>query len=131
MSLWVHRWDETRSLDDAERSGRPRCTDDDTDQDIMLHADAHVGDNPKDIIRELELGVSPRTVRRRLNEVNLHCCVQRSEHENVRARIAFAEGVKIYASQAVLSTDRFAIRSRMSVVTRNRQCATLALLCQP
>jgi transposase len=92
VSLWVHRWDETRSLDDAERSGRPRCTTDDTDQDIMLHADAHVGDNPKDIIRELELDVSARTVRRRLNEVDLHSCVQRSEHENVRARIAFAEG---------------------------------------
>ena len=38
-----------RSLEDAERSGRPRCTTDDTDQDIMLHSDAHVNDIPKDI----------------------------------------------------------------------------------
>ena len=40
----------------------------------------------------LELDVSARTVRRRLNEIDLHSCVQRAEHENVRARIAFAEG---------------------------------------
>ena len=92
VTRWVHRWQETRSLEDPERSGRPRSTSDDTDQDIMLHSDAHVGDNPKDIVRELKLDVSARTVRRRLNEIDLHSCVQRSEHENVRARLAFAEG---------------------------------------
>lgn len=92
VTRWVHRWEETRSLQDAERGGRPRCTSDDTDQDIMLHSDAHVNDNPKDIRRELELDVSARTIRRRLNEVELRSCVQRAEHENVRARISFAEG---------------------------------------
>jgi transposase len=92
VELWLQRWKETRSLDDAERSGRPRCTSDDVDQDIMLHSDAHVNDNPKDIVRALDLDVSARTVRRRLNEIDLHSCVQRAEHENIRARIAFAEG---------------------------------------
>jgi transposase len=92
VSLWVSRWRDERSVADAERSGRPRCTTDDVDQDIMLHSDAHVMDSPRDIVRELDLGVSARTVRRRLNEIDLHCCVQRAEHENVRARIAFAEG---------------------------------------
>lgn len=92
VSLWLTRWQETRSLEDSERSGRPRCTTDDTDQDIMLHSDAHVMDSPRDIVRELELPVDRRTVRRRLNEIDLHNCVQRAEHENVRARIAFAEG---------------------------------------
>ena len=92
VALWVNRWEEDRSVTDRERSGRPRCTSDDTDQDIMLHSDAHPSDNPKDIVRELELDVSARTVRRRLNEIDLHSCVQRAEHENVRARLSFAEG---------------------------------------
>lgn len=92
VTRWVHRWQETRSLEDGERSGRPRSTSDDTDQDIMLHSDARVTDTPKDIVRALELDVSPRTVRRRLNEIDLHCAVQRAEHENVRARLSFAEG---------------------------------------
>jgi transposase len=82
VTRWVHRWEETRSLDDGERSGRPRCTTDDVDQDIMLHADAHVNDNPKDIARALDLDVSAKTVRRRLNEIDLHGYVQRAEHEN-------------------------------------------------
>ena len=92
VSLWVARWRDERSVADAERSGRPRCTSDDTDQDIMLHSDAHVTDNPKDIVRALELDVSARTVRRRLNEIDLHSFVQRAEHENIRARLSFAEG---------------------------------------
>jgi hypothetical protein len=58
----------------------------------MQYSDAHVTDNPKDIVRALDLGVSAHTVRRRLNEIDLHGCVQRAEHENVRARISFAEG---------------------------------------
>jgi transposase len=92
VSLWVARWRDERSVADAERSGRPRCTSDDTDQNIMLHSDAHVSDNPKDIVRALELDVSARTVRRRLNEIDLHSYVQRAEHENIRARLSFAEG---------------------------------------
>jgi transposase len=92
VSLWVNRWRDEHSVTDANRSGRPRGTTDDTDQDIMLHSDAHVTDVPKDIQRELELDCSARTIRRRLDEVDLHSCVQRAEHENVRARISFAEG---------------------------------------
>lgn len=92
VTRWVHRWQETRSLEDADRSGRPRCTTDDTDQDIMQYSDTHVNDLPKDIQRELDLDCSARTIRRRLNEIDLHGYVQRAEHENVRARIAFAEG---------------------------------------
>jgi transposase len=92
VSLWVARWHEQHSVADAERSGRPRCTPDEVDQDMMLHSDAHVNDVPKDIQRELGLDCSARTIRRRLNEIDLHGCVQRAEHENVRARLAFAEG---------------------------------------
>jgi transposase len=92
VSLWVNRWREEHSVADSERSGRPRCTTDDIDQDIMIYSDTHVNDLPKDIQRDLELECSARTIRRRLNEIDLHCCIQNAEHENVRARISFAEG---------------------------------------
>lgn len=92
VARWVHRWQETRSLADAERSGRPRCTTAEQDQDVMLHSDAHELDSTRDIKRELGLDVSRRTIRRRLNEVGLHGCVRRAEHENVCGRLSFAEG---------------------------------------
>jgi transposase len=92
VSLWVTRWRDQRSVEDAERSGRPRATSDEVDQDIMQYSDAHVTDTPRDIVRTLELDVSARTVRRRLDEIDLHSCVQRAEHENIRARLSFAEG---------------------------------------
>src|SRR6187549_1981994 len=34
VSLWLSRWQHTRSLEDSERSGRPRCTDEETDDSI-------------------------------------------------------------------------------------------------
>jgi transposase len=96
VSLWLTRWKETRSLEDGERSGRPRCTSDDTDQEIGLYSDAHVNALPRDIVRELELQVSARTVRRRRIEIDLHTFVQRHEHafteHDLKRRIAYAEG---------------------------------------
>jgi transposase len=99
VSLWLARWQQTRSLEDEERSGRPRCTTDDTDQDIMLYSNSHHKALPRDIRRELQLPASARTVRRRLCEIDLHTFVQRREHtfteEDLRRRLSFAEG---YAS---------------------------------
>jgi hypothetical protein len=96
VSLWINRWRDEHSVADHERSGHPRCTDDDTDQRIADFADEKVKTTPKDIVRELELPVSARTVRRRLDEVGLYGRVQQEEHaytdENIRRRISFAEG---------------------------------------
>lgn len=96
VSLWVNRWQEENSLGDKERQGRPRCTDEEIDEQIEEFADEKVRVTPKDIVRELELPVSARTVRRRLDEVGLFGRVQQEEHaytdENIRRRIAFAEG---------------------------------------
>ena len=92
VTRWVHRWQETRSLEDAERSGRPRCTTDDTDQDIMLHSDAHVNDVPRTsactgarrALRAPSVGASTRSI----------CTAACSElsMRTYRARLAFAEG---------------------------------------
>ena len=43
-------------------------------------ADENVNAVPRDIVREMELPVSARTVRRRLDEVGLLGRVQRDEH---------------------------------------------------
>jgi hypothetical protein len=81
------------------RSG-PRCTTDDTDQDIMLYSgsNSHHKALPRDIARELP--VSARTVRRRLCEIDLHTFVRRREHaftvEDLRRRMSFAEGYSLW-----------------------------------
>lgn len=91
---WLRSWEQHRSLDDAERSGRPRCTTGDTDQRIEEFAEEKVVTTPKDIVRELSLPVSARTVRRRLDEVGLFGCVQQVEHAfnefHIQQRLAFA-----------------------------------------
>lgn len=96
VSLWINRWEDAHSVTDHERSGRARCTTSDVDQDIGLYSDQHVNALPKDIVRELELPISARTVRRRLAEIDLHTYVKRHEHAftelDLRRRISFAEG---------------------------------------
>jgi transposase len=109
VSLWVHRWQETRSLDDAERSGRPRCTTDDVDQDIGLYSWEHHKALPRDIVRELELPVSAHTVRRRRCEIDLHTYVRRREYayteRDLRRRLSFAEGYSHMDWSRVLWSD--------------------------
>lgn len=96
VSLWVSRWRDEHSVSDHERSGRPRCTTDEQDQEIGLYSDAHVNALPCGIVRELELPVSVRTVARRRIEIDLHTFVRRHEHafteHDLKRRIAFAEG---------------------------------------
>jgi len=95
VSRWINRWKETNSLTDAERSGRPRCTTDDTDQDIGILSDIKPTYTPKDIRRELQLPVSPHTIGRRLDEIGLWGCVQTEEYDysefDLQRRLAFAD----------------------------------------
>lgn len=94
VALWLARWQETRSLEDGERSGRPRCTSDDIDQEIGLLSDKQPTLTPKDLRRELQLPVSPHTIGRRLDEIGLWGCVQETEHAltefDLQRRLAFA-----------------------------------------
>ena len=53
VTLWVQRWHEQHSVADAERSGRPRCSSQQTDEAIEAFADEKVNVTPKDIVREL------------------------------------------------------------------------------
>ncbi len=81
VSLWWTRWKETRSLEDNERSGRPRSTSDDTDQDIGLHTWENADQSARVVLRELGLRVSWRTIRRRMNEIGLLSHVKHYEQE--------------------------------------------------
>ena len=93
---WVRRWNDERSLEDSERSGRPRCTDDDTDEKVEEMAEEKKFTVPKAIKSQLELDCSARMVRRRLDEVGLFGRVARSEYvlteRDIQRRLSFAQG---------------------------------------
>jgi transposase len=96
VNLWINRWNETHSLHDADRSGRPRITDEETDLNIEELAEEKKFIVPKDIRRELQLSCSPRTVRRRLDEVNLFGRIPRESDEYderiIKLRLSFSRG---------------------------------------
>jgi hypothetical protein len=96
VSLWVQRWQEEHSLEDKERSGRPRCTDEETDVAIEEYADEKKFTVPKEVKKELQLECSARTIRRRLDEVNLFGRVAETEYvfdeRDIQRRLSFAEG---------------------------------------
>jgi transposase len=93
---WIRRWQRDHSLVEKERSGRPRATDEATDDAIVSLAEERKFITPKQIIRELALPLSDDTVRRRLDEADLHGRVARAEYPfdetDIRRRLSFAEG---------------------------------------
>lgn len=94
VSLWVQRWRDGHSVDDKERSGRPRCTAEAVDERIEAEAEEKKFVTPRDIRRELQLSCSARTVRRRLGEVDLFGRVAREidsyDALTITKRLAFA-----------------------------------------
>ena len=98
VSLWINRWNSTRSLEDSERSGRPRSTTEQTDQEIALLSDKKPTYTPRDIQRELRLPVSLDTIDRRLTEIGLFGRVQEAEYDlsefDLQRRLAFANEYK-------------------------------------
>jgi transposase len=96
VTRWVKRWGEEHCLDDAHRSGRPRCTTDETDVAVETIAEEKKFVVPKDIRRELQLSCSARTVRRRLDEVNLFGRLARVKDDYderiLKLRLSFAHG---------------------------------------
>lgn len=81
VSLWWNRWKECRSLEDKERSGRPRITNDETDEKINEYSTEHEDHPARVVLRELGLHVNWRTVRRRMNEAGLYSHVKRHQEE--------------------------------------------------
>jgi hypothetical protein len=93
---WIRAWQQRHDLFDSDRSGRPRITSERTDVRIEEYADEKKFTTPREIKNELELDVSARTIRRRLDEVGLYGRVARVERDftelELKKRIAFAEG---------------------------------------
>jgi transposase len=96
---WNEHYDEHKNVADEHRSGRPRETDEATDINIavMARVEPHQS-TPKQVKHNLDLDVSARTVRRRLDEAGLHGRVEREEHildeNDLLRRLAFANGYK-------------------------------------
>ena len=103
VTRWTHRWEDEHSLTDSPRSGRPRCTDDDTDESIVELAEEKKFITPKQLTSELTLECSPRTVRRRLDEVELHGRIAQPvpmwTENHIRQRISFCEGYQGWTEQ--------------------------------
>lgn len=93
---WIRRYEFNHSVEDIEREGRPRCTDEETDEKMIELAEERKFITPKQIKNELSLDCSSRTVRRRLDEVGLHGRIAQREFpftdEIIRKRKSFAEG---------------------------------------
>ena len=123
VSLWVQRWAATHSVADAERSGRPRCTTDDTDAAIEACAEEKKFTVPKLIKQELQLDCSARTIRRRLDEAGLLGRVGATEYaydeRDLQRRLSFAEG---YGSWTVADWGRviFSDETHIEVYGRSR-----------
>jgi transposase len=94
VSLWLNHWRETNSLSDSNRSGRPQLLDEPTSNSIIEYSHEHHTAEPKDIKRELQLDVSPRTIRRELNAAGLISHIQQTEYDfsefDLQRRLAFA-----------------------------------------
>lgn len=99
---WIRRWESERSLQDVQRSGRPRCSDEVTDEAIEEFAEEKKFVTPRDIRRELQLTCSARTVRRRLDEVNLFGRVAREadsyDERTLTLRLSFARGFQHFTA---------------------------------
>ena len=93
---WIREWQQNHSVEEKERSGRHRSTDEETDERIISLAEEKKFITPKEIANELQLHVSTRTIRNRLDEIGLYGRVARKEYpftaEHIRKRLSFAEG---------------------------------------
>lgn len=96
VSRWSNRWEKEHSVEEREGRGRKRKADECTDAIVhAAKADPHHS-TPKELRRQLQLPLSARTVRRRLDEHELFGRVTREEYpyssENLRKRLSFAQG---------------------------------------
>jgi transposase len=103
VSMWINRWRDEHSVEDNDRSGRPRCTQEPTDRAMEEYAREKKFVVPNDIRRELQLSCSARTVRRRLDEIGLFGRVAREadqfDERILTLRLSFARGFLHFTEQ--------------------------------
>jgi transposase len=95
IDKWVSQFKDTGSLEDLPRVGRKRVTTEDDDEEIAQSARDKPRTVPKQIRNSLQLDVSARTVRRRLDEAGLFGRVARMEYpftdRHLQSRFDFAQ----------------------------------------
>jgi len=93
---WKRRLSQTGAVDDSPRSGRPRLISAELQSQVVKHALHTKFTTPKQIKRELHLSVSPRTIRRSLNEQGVYGRVARVTPPlkpiHAKRRLSFSEG---------------------------------------
>lgn len=94
----MRRYREYGSPLSGSRSGRPRATTTEEDENIAITARLERFTSARQVCRQLDLGVHPRTVDRRLQEAGLLGRVAQHKRAygalEVRARLSFADGYK-------------------------------------
>jgi transposase len=105
----IARWRATGSPGSGARSGRPKCTDDATDDAIVEASNDDPLLTPRLVARKLELTCSPRTISNRLDDAGLHGRVARQKRDRppheLRLRLSFAEGYKHLDWTRVMCAD--------------------------
>lgn len=96
VAHWIDTYARTGGVSDGKRSGRPRCTDDDTNTTVVLVALEEKFTTPRQIIRTLGLDASVSTIDRRLKEAGLYGRVAMHKRDysevELRKRMSFARG---------------------------------------
>lgn len=91
---WISHYEEHGNVEDEQRSGRPPALEDETNEAIISLAEERKFITPKNIRTELQLSVSTRTIRRRLDEEGLFGRVALVSYpftsEHIEQRLAFA-----------------------------------------
>jgi len=99
----INTYQPHHSVTKPNRGGRKRKTTSEIDEKIIKKAEQQPFTTPSEIKRELQLSVSSRTVRRRLDEKGLHGRVAQHEHSyedyQITKRLSFANGYSNWTTQ--------------------------------
>jgi transposase len=98
VAKWKRTYEQTGQVHEADRSGRPRETTEQENINIVTSAVVNTHSKPREILQELNLIASARTVDRRLQQADLFGRVAQRKRvfteEDKRKRLSFAEGYK-------------------------------------
>ena len=98
VNHWIKRYIESGTVENKPRSGRPRLTNENVDINIVVEGVIEKFIVPKQIKADLDLDVSDRTVRRRLDEAGISGRVSRKTYPfsevHIRKRLSFGNGYR-------------------------------------
>lgn len=93
---WISYYDINKNVEDRPRTGRPKITDENSNINIGVTAIVEPFSVPKTVKHALDLDVSARTVRRRMDDCNLFGRIARLEYPFtktiIKKRLSFSNG---------------------------------------